>query len=324
MTGDAARLVDDKKPVHIITLRQIEGMRTAPGPARLPSGDVTHHSKEMAGELERVQKPMRELQKSLKNLRGGSLPKDVHKLRTATRHVEAIAVALPGADRKQSRRLIQSLEPVRKAAGGVRDMDVLASNARRLARYSKGASLTRLVETLETARQQNAIELRRALARRRKTARRRLKKYSRIVLSELAPTDTKPTGANRNGHVQEGVSTVSMKCVRELSEWPPLTASNVHEFRLKVKELRYILQLFGDADSDFVDALGDVQRRVGDWHDWHQLEEIAREIFAADQNNALVSRIAEIAKRKLDQALAAANALRRHYLQTAMPHAHGC
>jgi phosphoribosylaminoimidazole carboxylase PurE protein len=53
-----------------------------------------------------------------------------------------------------------------------------------------------------------------------------------------------------------------MKCARELSEWPALDASNIHEFRLKVKQLRYILQLFADADSDFVGALGDVQREI--------------------------------------------------------------
>ena len=58
-----------------------------------------------------------------------------------------------------------------------------------------------------------------------------------------------------------------------------LTQSNIHAFRLKVKELRYILQLYADADPGLVDALGEVQRRIGDWHDWQQLAEIAREIL---------------------------------------------
>ena len=47
-----------------------------------------------------------------------------------------------------------------------------------------------------------------------------------------------------------------MNVVRELGEWPPLDASNIHAFRLKVKELRYILQLSADADSGLVEALG--------------------------------------------------------------------
>ena len=86
----------------------------------------------MTGELERVQKALRELGKSLKSLPANPAPKEVHKLRTAARRVEAIAGALPEAEGKASRRLVKSIEPLRKAAGGVRDMDVLAANARKL------------------------------------------------------------------------------------------------------------------------------------------------------------------------------------------------
>jgi len=75
----------------------------------------------MAGELERVRKALRELGKSLESLHGESAPKDVHKLRTASRRVEAIAGVLQAADGKKSRRLVKSIEPVRKAAGGVRE-----------------------------------------------------------------------------------------------------------------------------------------------------------------------------------------------------------
>ena len=71
----------------------------------------------MGGELERVRKIMRELQRSLKNLPKDPPPKEVHKLRTATRRVEAIATALPADEANRPRRLLESLEPVRKAAG---------------------------------------------------------------------------------------------------------------------------------------------------------------------------------------------------------------
>ena len=110
----------------------------------------------MAGELERVRKALRELGKSLESLHGESAPNDVHKLRTASRRVEAIAGVLQAAGGKKSWRLVKSIEPVRKTAGGVRDMDVLLADARKLARYRGGASLTRLIAHLETVRQQNA------------------------------------------------------------------------------------------------------------------------------------------------------------------------
>jgi CHAD domain-containing protein len=99
----------------------------------------------MAGELERARKAVRELNKTLKNLPEDPPPDEVHNLRTASRRVEAIAAALAQVESKESRRTLRAIEPIRKAAGGVREMDVLQANARRLARTSAGDSLTRLI-----------------------------------------------------------------------------------------------------------------------------------------------------------------------------------
>ncbi len=92
-------------------------------------------------------------------------------------------------------------------------------------------------------------------------------------------------------------------------------------FRLKVKELRYILQLSSEANSELGEALGNVQRLVGDWHDWHQLHEIASQILTPERDLALLDRIDETTKRKFDQALATANKLRGKYFS--MPVARG-
>ena len=275
----------------------------------------------MADEQERARKAMRELSKTLKSLLGDPAPKEVHKLRTAARRVEAIAAALARNDEKKSRRLLKSIEPVRKAAGGVRNMDVLTANARRLARRSAGDSLTRLLDHLQIARQQNAEKLRRVLARRRDAAREDLKQYARMVRSALAPAKGAEPAGGQAGQRNEGVHTAAMDAVRELGSWPPLNADNIHAFRLKVKELRYVLQLSADADSGMMAALSDVQRRVGDWHDWQQLDEIARAVLTREEDIALLTRIDQTVRRKLDRALAAANSLRGKYL--AMPLADG-
>jgi CHAD domain-containing protein len=268
----------------------------------------------MADELERVRKALRELGKSLQSLSGDSAPKDVHKLRTASRRVEAIAGVLEAAGGKKSRRLVKSIAPVRKAAGGVRDMDVLLADARKLARYSDGASLNHLVAHLETARQQNAGELQHALHHRRKTVLEDLKEYSRFVASVAKRAKSRThSGADAN-QSQENIHSSAMNVMRELGDWKPLDADNLHEFRLKVKQLRYTLQLDAQADPGLVEALGDVQRRIGDWHDWHQLEEIAREVLVLEQGQALLDRIGETVKRRFGRALAAARALRGKYL----------
>jgi CHAD domain-containing protein len=273
----------------------------------------------MAEELERARKALRELSKTLKSLPIDPPPNEVHKLRTTTRRVEAIISVLAQLEGKESRRLLKSIEPVRKATGGVREMDVMISNARKLARQSNGDSAARLVEQLQIARRHSAVELRRAIGKRRGTARKNLKDYIRLVRAESARAK-RTTSANGSAE-NDGIHTAAINVLRELGEWPPLNAENIHEFRLKVKALRYILQLSADANPALGDALGNVQRRIGDWHDWHQLQEIAREILNQERDNALLARISQTTTRRFGQALTAANALRRKYLN--MPFAQG-
>jgi CHAD domain-containing protein len=200
-------------------------------------------------------------------------------------------------------------------------MDVLIGNARKLARRAAGDSLTRLVEQLHIARLQNAAELRRVLGRRRTVARENLKEYSNLIRTAVAHMEGTASTQGLPAHEHDGIHSAAANVVRELGEWPPLNAENIHAFRLKVKELRYILQLSDDGNSDLGEALGNVQRRVGDWHDWHQLHEIASEILTPERDLALLERIDETTKRKFDQALAAANRLRGKYLS--MPVAQG-
>ena len=275
----------------------------------------------MADELDRARKALRELSKSLKSLPGDPSPKVVHKLRTAARRVEAIAAVLAQAKGKESQRLLKAIEPVRKAAGGVRDMDVLMGNARRLARSSAGDSLHRLAEQLQIARRRHAGDLAHEMNRRGDAMREHLKNYSKLVKAALAPV----RGASPAGDLpvpsHDDVRTAALIVVRELGQWPSLNAENIHAFRLKVKELRYILQLGDDADPRLLDALANVQRRVGDWHDWHQLDEMAREILHPERDAALLERIALNARRRFERALAAANNLRGKYLT--MPLAQG-
>ena len=278
----------------------------------------------MADELERVRKALRELGKALQSLHGDPTPNDVHKLRTASRRLESIATVLETIDEKKSRRLVKSIEPLRKAAGGVRDMDVLTANARKLARYGAAESVKHLVSHLETARQQNAAELQRVVHRRRKAALEDLKAYSAPVRAALNRAKSQRaksiarSGADRS-QIEETIHSAAMSAVRELGDWEPLDSSNLHEFRLKVKHLRYTLQLDANADPSLVEALGHVQRSIGNWHDWQQMKEIASEVLVLEKHQALLGRIDAILKRRLDGALKAANSLRRKYLNMPLP-----
>lgn len=283
----------------------------------------------MPEELQQVEKALRDLGKSLKRLPANAPPEKVHKLRTSARRVEAIAAALPQIKKKKSHRLVKSIEPLRKAAGGVRDMDVLVANLRKLAKDSQGDSLPRLMDHLEFVRAGSASELRAAMNRRRKSAKTNLKKYAhevRIGLPDPATAVHADTLADhaRNGHHRNGVNPTAKHLARELAEWPRLSEQNIHDFRLKIKALRYILQLDAGADPALVSDLGSVQRRIGDWHDWEQLAEIAHEFLQPERDRALLARIDQTMQQKLSRALAAANAMRRQHLRAAVVHIHGC
>jgi CHAD domain-containing protein len=264
---------------------------------------------------------LRELGKSLESLPADPSPQRVHKLRTAARRVEAIAAVFAAAHPGKSRRLAKAIEPVRKAAGDVRDMDVLAAHARTLARSCAGASLTHLLAYLELAREHGCQELLRVLRRRRKTALAALKEYYRELRSAMKRAKSSARSRTLASQNQEKIHGAAMSVVRELGQWPPLDAANLHAFRLKVKNLRYTLQLDENADPGLVAALGDVQRRAGDWHDWQQLAEIAHAVLVLEQDQPLVGRIDLTVQRRFDRALAAAHALKGKYL--AMPPALG-
>ena len=276
----------------------------------------------MAIAFDRVQKPLRKLRKLLRNLPADPQPEEVHRLRTRSRQIEAAATALSPAGEKPVRRLLKSIKPLRQAAGGVRDMDVLSAKAVALAQepgqdlYRDG--LTCLVEHLQLSRKKSAAELLAVLAQQKKSARHTLKLFAKRL------EGTRNSGlAARNA--EEQVQASAVKLTGELNSWPTLSARNLHNFRLKVKELRSVLQLLSGADhtlpgdsfidGSLIDALGTVKDRIGEWHDWQQLAMAAAEALDPRQDRALLTAIKKVAKQKLHEALAAADALRDQTLQ---------
>jgi CHAD domain-containing protein len=265
----------------------------------------------MEVEFGNVQKPVRILRKSLKSLTRDPPMEAVHSLRIHARRIEAIAAALMPGDSKLTRRLLKTIRPVRKAAGEVRDMDVLAGKARTLARDRRNRSVASLLGYLSSKREESARELLDTVAEQRNDARRSLKQFSRQI--------EKRFHGNKPGAMTEAASSGSSgeaatKLIDELNRWPAFNAENLHAFRIKVKELRYVLQLTEDANLKFVDALGKVKEQIGDWHDWRQLATIAEKALDPQDDLATLKKIDEIEKKKLNKALAAARAMKARYL----------
>jgi CHAD domain-containing protein len=262
-------------------------------------------------EADRLEKPVRTLRKGLKSLHRYPAPDQVHKLRIGARQMESVAAALLPANGKKARQLLKTIKPLRKAAGGVRDMDVMKANALKLAETPGRDSLARLVKYLVSTRQESAAELVDAVEHRRKSARRRLKQFEKRVESALKAEESGAQAVKLEG----GVRAATTKIQNALSRWPELRSSNIHRFRLKIKELRALLQLERDSDAGFVRALGKAKSKIGEWHDWQQLKEIAGAILNLQEDRTLLMEIDQAVKRKLQEALTAANTLRRKFLK---------
>lgn len=277
----------------------------------------------MVLELERAERPLQQMRRLLKKLPADPAPGEVHKLRTRARKIEAVAATLEAADSRRTRRLLKLIKPVRKAAGDVRDMDVLTGDLLHMPHGGheggNGDALLRLVEHLGTMRRKSAGELVETVNRQRGPARRSLKKYVKLVESVGKGKKPAPIEIARALESADGSGSLASTLMTELRAWPRLNARNIHPFRLKVKELRYVLRLFPGADRGLEDSLGKVKDEIGDWHDWQQLAGIAREVLDARKDRGLLMQIEATAKEKLTQALAGANALRRRYLQREAP-----
>src|SRR5579863_5193505 len=98
-----------------------------------------------------------------------------------------------------------------------------------------------------------------------------------------------------------------------LTEWSRPSKDNLHSYRLKVKELRYVLDLGHDVDTGLRSALGETKNKIGEWHDWCVLENIARRILK--NNPDFCRRIHSRADEKLDPALATATHLQSRHLR---------
>lgn len=249
---------------------------------------------------DQVEKPLRKLRKQLKGLPSNPRPADVHSLRTHTRRLEAAVAAVALGRNKASRRLLKLITPVRKAAGKVRDMDVLIGDVLTLADSHGSESMVRLVEHLAKMRVKHARKLHEIVEQQRPETRKQLKRSSKLLKKAVE----KDWGA-RSGEPQTLIS--------ELGHWPDLNATNLHMFRIRIKELRYMLELSDDADQTLIRSLGTVKDAIGEWHDWVELLKIAKKVLNAEADGGNLKRLQEIVRQRLESAVAAANHLRERY-----------
>jgi CHAD domain-containing protein len=260
----------------------------------------------MALDPDKTRKILRKLRKVLKPASHWRSPEKVHDLRTRTRRVECLIHALKLDEKNSVRSLLKTLRRVFKQAGKVRDMDVLIAFTSGLAVDPHDPCLTQLISHLGEKRHNAALKLHSSIAKHADPGRRSLKKCSTSLQNGMAEPDSQQWQSN--------AAAFALQLSGELAMWPRLTPSNMHAFRLKIKELRYTLELAEGNETAFPRTLAEVTSAIGEWHDWNQLQDIATNALKHSSRCAVLQAIRSTESAKRHDALSLANTLRRKYL----------
>jgi CHAD domain-containing protein len=255
----------------------------------------------------KLEKSFVKLRKLVRKMSKHPTQDEVHDIRTNIRRVEATLQALRINRSRHGRRVLRAITPMRQKAGDVRDMDVLTGFSATLSRNGDDQCLVKLLEYLGQRRGRHANKLRKTVAKHTRAASRSLKDCVSLI--------EKNFDKKRSTKLKEWPIDATANALRisgELSTWPTLSSQNLHPFRLKVKEMRYVLQLSGE-DNALTERLNDVKDQIGEWHDWTELDAIAKKVLSDCKNCKVIAQIENIVKQKFETALKAAQQLRSKY-----------
>ena len=249
--------------------------------------------------IKNLRKQIARLHKLLKRFPRQPLPEDVHRLRGQIRTLEAVGDAVTHGRERKVRHLLKALILISKAAGKVRDMDVLVGLACSLPTSRKDECLVQLLEYLGDRRFKAAAKLHTVISAIREEAFHSLKQCLRLIDKKLI-------------HSKKNASAAAVQTLaRELNDCPRLNKGSLHSYRLKIKELRGILQLLAGSDTKFIAALGEAKDEIGAWHDWNVLAAISQRVVGRNPACRLQKQVQLISREKLKRAMEVANELRK-------------
>jgi CHAD domain-containing protein len=267
----------------------------------------------MAIDTSRIRDNIRKLRKALKTTRKSCTPDQVHKLRTRAKTFEASTEAFPFTSKRRLRRIQQALKRIRRKAGDVRDMDVLTSHLSTVPTKDEQDCVVQLFEHLGAERYKQASRLR-SLARKFGPD---LRKQLKIVAKSVEQLNGKLSSTKRK-RVSTEAAGFALRLCDDLQQPATLNRSNLHEYRLKIKELGSVLKMAdNDAQKNFVDALNECKDAIGEWHDWEELIAITDNVLYPGHTCTLKRQLMEISASKLHQALSITNKMRGTYVDGA-------
>lgn len=268
----------------------------------------------MALDAERAAKPIRKLRKLLKKMPAVPTADDIHDFRTSSRRIEATIQSLSLDSGQNGRRVWKQISKLRKRAGKVRDMDVLTDYLSNFSHHREETGChVRLLEHLGAQRLKYARKFERARHQRAPELNKRLKRTARQMDNLLPSNGKKDPAQNR---VSAEVTASALTLLTALAEPARLGKTNLHPYRLQVKELRNVLQMAEkSARQEFVRQLGEAKDAIGEWHDWEELVTIAKTVLNHGANCALQHGLRNVANSKYQNAITVTENMRKKFLR---------
>ncbi len=200
-------------------------------------------------------------------------PDPVHYLRTATRRIQAQLEILPllpnfPAINRPSKRFFKAAEPIRRAAGEVRDLDVHVDHLADLPLTDEDRSeVTSMIEGLKQKRDLLATKLQRTLRKHQLKLDAALNDLERDLRAAADDFDLSPAEANNLASRWFAEHTIGLD---------PTRPKQLHGIRKAAKLARYISEAAAARKPSPTSIhFRDIQQSIGNWHDWYALTEIA-------------------------------------------------
>jgi CHAD domain-containing protein len=273
-------------------------------------------------------------------VRDGPSEETVHRLRTGTRRSGALLESLLAGRRttaageqlqRDAAKLMREWRKLRRAAGKVRDLDVhrglLAKLRKQLpppasdltpeAKQQSVASLSQLDHLdawLRQEREQQAGYLKTEAAR-------RSPRCAALVPVVLAALEKARSSRAQNLSRQSPATLALEDFFHTAYAMPSLDRQNLHDFRKRTKEARYVAEAGGEMPHAVAvaKALKRIQDAIGDWHDLDALQGEAAHALGdrdVESNNGASLRavLQQRAEQQLQQALAVTERMRHRLL----------
>ena len=322
----------------------VGNLKTAPTKARKITATRKPITDVAAGDprLARLREQVADLQRRLGAVPDGPSEETVHRLRTGTRRSGALLQSLLAGMRasagtqqlqREAEKLLRQWKKLRRAAGEVRDLDVhrglLASLRKTWGNDQKppaenSAEVEQRDEmgsdaTHPLIRQLNHLDAwlkrkrKKSAERLQKQAARRAPRCASLAPAVLAGLER---AAPRRKSGRQLPALLALEDFFHISyDMPTLDRKNLHDFRKRTKEARYVAEAGGpESHAEVVArALKRIQDSIGDWHDFDGLLLESQQAFDED-GSELAAQLQRRADQQFNQASLVTERMRRRLL----------